>query len=211
MPDSSNTSRERDQSRICVDHVDDWGKVKQNFTEAMTNALDGKLGAANPADREAILAHLMQWKDRTFELAKPNIRVNGINMEDYEDDDDDSVFEPYDEALDLRLWLHSAEVLNWEEVLVTRRRREPKNAQGLVEDLILRQRKLEAEDNPPLLDLGVPSKDGEAPLPPRFEVVTDLHQKSLVMLEDWNETAPKLLERVQQVEAVMSVDSRLVP
>lgn len=57
MPDSSNTSRERDQSRICVDNVEDWNKVKQNFTEAMMTMLDAKVG---PADKDVLVAHLMQ-------------------------------------------------------------------------------------------------------------------------------------------------------
>ncbi|KAG8858504.1 hypothetical protein FRB96_005175 [Tulasnella sp. 330] len=230
MPDSSNTSRERDQSRISVDHVDDWGKVKQNFTESLMSNVEARLDASSSADRETIVAHLMQvitlrvcltmisadhdlfkWKERTFELAKPNIRVNGINMEEWEDEDDDSEFEPYDEALDRRLWTHAGEKLSWEEVLMARRRREPFNAQGLVEDLILRQRKLEAEDIPPLLDTDILSKNAEVPIPPRMEVINDLHQKSLMMLEDWGNTAPKLLSRVQQVEAAMAVDSRLMP
>lgn len=58
--DSSSSSRERDQSRICVEHIDEWNKVKNNYTEALIETLNAKVGSAPSAERDALLAHLMQ-------------------------------------------------------------------------------------------------------------------------------------------------------
>lgn len=30
-----------------------------------------------------------QWRERTFEIAKPNVRVNGINMEEYAEEEEE--------------------------------------------------------------------------------------------------------------------------
>lgn len=58
--DSSNSSRERDQSRICVETIEEWNKVKQNFTDSMAQLLNAKLGDGASAEKDALLAHLMQ-------------------------------------------------------------------------------------------------------------------------------------------------------
>lgn len=67
-----------------------------------------------------------------------------------------SELEPYDEVLDRRLWTHFEEGLSWQGTLATRRRNEPGNAQRLIEDLIARERNLEAELAPPLIDVEKP-------------------------------------------------------
>lgn len=72
--------------------------------------------------------------------------------------------EPYDEVLDRRLWTQMEENLTWQHTLATRRRREPIHAQQLVEDLVLRERKLEAESSPPMLDINSEAKNTEGPL-----------------------------------------------
>ncbi|KAG8904075.1 hypothetical protein FRB99_002311 [Tulasnella sp. 403] len=209
---SSSSSRERDQSRINVESIEEWNKIKQSFTEAMSTTLDKKLGAkSTKIERDAVLAHLMHWRDRTFDLAKENVRVNGIDLEKYQDEEEEEELEPYDEVLDRRLWTHFAEGLSWQSTLAKRRREEPLNAERLVEDLIMREINFELENSPPLVGLTPDPQETEAVLPERFTEVASIHQETVQMIEDWRESVTDLQEKVERVEAVAVVDSRLTP
>ncbi|KAG8934426.1 hypothetical protein FRC01_003100 [Tulasnella sp. 417] len=211
--DSSNSSRERDQSRICVESIEEWNRVKQNFTDSMVQLLNTKFGERSSTEKDALLAHLIQWRDKTFEIAKPNVRINGINMEEFTEEEEEQELEPYDEVLDRRLWTHFSESLAWQHTLALRRRHEPINAQNFIEDLILREREFEEENTPPYLDINVPPM---APtiipgLPNELPEIDETHGATLQMLQDWRENLPKLLEKADRVEAVAAVDSRLTP
>ncbi|KAG9017177.1 hypothetical protein FRB90_001443 [Tulasnella sp. 427] len=211
--DSSNSSRERDQSRICVESIDEWNRVKQNFTDSMVQLLNKKFGTGTSAEKAALLAHLMQWRDRTFELAKPNVRINGINMEEFVEEEEEQELEPYDEVLDRRLWTHFSESLAWQHTLALRRRHEPVNAQNFIEDLLLRERQFEEENTPPYLDITGPSVVPSVipGLPTELPEISDTHVATMQMVQDWHENFPKLLEKADRVEAVATVDSRLTP
>lgn len=102
----------------------------------------------------------MQWRDRTFDAAQENIRVNGHNLEEYSEEQEGRSVrltpphmpqsahacpetEPYDEALDCRVWSLSTERMTWDNELAMRRRTTPAEVQHLVEDLLARQRAAE--------------------------------------------------------------------
>ncbi len=55
---SAEAQRE-DLPRISCETLDDWRRIKRNYTIAALTALDEQLSGNNsPADREALLAHL---------------------------------------------------------------------------------------------------------------------------------------------------------
>jgi SpoVK/Ycf46/Vps4 family AAA+-type ATPase len=78
-------TRDSDMPRISVDTLKDWERVRDTFTEAMIKLLEDKLAqeGCSEADKEALRAHALEVRDRTFEAAKPNLRVNGRNFEDH--------------------------------------------------------------------------------------------------------------------------------
>ena len=58
--DPSTPSRERDQSRILVDSIDEWKKVQASFTESMVSKLDAKVKGKTASEKAAILGHLLE-------------------------------------------------------------------------------------------------------------------------------------------------------
>ena len=89
-------------NRLFADTPQDWERVKENVTQAMKQILARKL-AADPKiahTKDAVTAHLdavsrpwsmfpvhltgLQWLHQIFESAKPNLRVNGHNLETYD-------------------------------------------------------------------------------------------------------------------------------
>lgn len=70
-------------SRISVPALDNWQKVQQNITNAILAALDEELGPGRGKERRGrVEGALMEWKDRVFELAGPNLRVGGVDFEE---------------------------------------------------------------------------------------------------------------------------------
>ncbi|KIJ27849.1 hypothetical protein M422DRAFT_86439, partial [Sphaerobolus stellatus SS14] len=129
---------ESDISRVQVERIEDWRVVEEKFMEAMMNTLAEKLAQSSSQHvREAVTAHLMDWKNRTFEAAKLNIRVNGRNLEDCAEGEEE---EPFDEVLDRRIWTLSSEQMQWDKLIAERRREGPSEIEELVRDLVVRQR-----------------------------------------------------------------------
>lgn len=100
-------SQREEIPRISVETFDDWRRIKRNYTLAALTALDEQLSGNNSAeDRQVLLAHLHrvcsilhvptvgliliarpQFIDKTFELTRPNVRVNGQNLEELNEDE----------------------------------------------------------------------------------------------------------------------------
>ncbi|KZT53969.1 hypothetical protein CALCODRAFT_439312 [Calocera cornea HHB12733] len=128
-----------DMPRVGVDTFDDLERIKADFTRQMLAVFEQKLAASGlGTEEEAIKAHLMVWRDKTFEIAKPNLRVNGINYEDHTLEADET--EPFDEALDRQIWANHDEKLIWDKTIADSRRIKPVQIQKMMEDLLVRQR-----------------------------------------------------------------------
>jgi hypothetical protein len=73
--------------------------------------------------------------DRTFTSAQPNLRVNGQNFESATTTADASE-EPFDEALDRRIWSLADNRLAWHKVISDTRRKVPKEMEGRVGEVL---------------------------------------------------------------------------
>ena len=71
-------------------------------------------------------------------MAKPNLRVNGFDYETYV-----SKTEPFDEALDRKVWAVESERVQWEATLAELRRKTPGQIREREEDLEARRAKVE--------------------------------------------------------------------
>jgi len=193
-----------------VDTVDDWERVKTNYTSAIHQVLEAKLGTTihTQQDREALLAHLLQWRDRTFEVAKQNLRVNGRNFEEYVEEEEET--EPFDEALDRRIWSLSEERIHWDKCLADRRRRTPADVQRLMEDLVKRQQSaeyipsIEEETNEVDMNEVVVS-------PEQQERTTKTYEGLLSNISELNERIPNLVERADRARKVADEVANLSP
>ncbi|KDQ11741.1 hypothetical protein BOTBODRAFT_162571 [Botryobasidium botryosum FD-172 SS1] len=207
---SDSQSRE-EIPRVMVDTVDDWEHVKTNYTSAIHQVLEAKLSSTihTQQDREALLAHLLQWRDRTFEIAKQNLRVNGRNFEDYAEEEEET--EPFDEALDRRIWSLSEERIHWDKCLADRRRRTPADVQRLMEDLVKRQQAAEyiptIEEEPNNVDMS----EAIVVSPEQQERTTKTYETLLSSISELNEQIPKLVERADRARKVADEVANLSP
>jgi len=182
--------------RIGVDTFDDLERIKADFTRQMLAVFEQKLTAsALSTDGDAIKAHLMAWRDRTFEIAKPNLRINGINYEDHTQEADET--EPFDEALDRQIWANHDEKLIWDKTLADSRRIKPVQIQKLMEDLLVRQRvEEEVEDEEIDEDMDEPA------LVPNLEEIEKTHRETISYFDDVQKKTPALLEKVANITRV---------
>jgi hypothetical protein len=95
-------------------------------------------------------------------MAKRNLRVNGRNFEDL-DEDEQGVFAysrppvldlnswiggllPFDEALDRHIWSLSDQSLKWDGEIARKRRERPQDVERLVRELIEARQTVDAEE-----------------------------------------------------------------
>ncbi|TFK42847.1 hypothetical protein BDQ12DRAFT_732446 [Crucibulum laeve] len=139
-------SRE-DLPRVSVETVKDWERLKSNYKQAALARLDGHLNGTTTLERDALVAHLNEFIDQTFKIAEPNLRINGHTFESL--DQDGQNMEPFDEALDRRIWSLADTRLQWHKRIAEARRQTPVYLKTSLLDL-LRQRQV--DDNIKLVD-----------------------------------------------------------
>ncbi|KAF8526849.1 hypothetical protein BU17DRAFT_82268 [Hysterangium stoloniferum] len=176
-----------DITRIQIERVEDWKRVEDNFTTAMLEILSQKL-AQSPSEH---------WRDRTFNAAKQNLRVNGHNLEDYVHDEDDT--EPFDEVLDRRIWSLSTERMTWDKELADRRRTAPAEIQYLVEDLLARERA--TGHISPVKEASEQLDVDQARLPREMEVA-EICNQTMSILDNLKSTIPQVLDRTERAHEV---------
>jgi hypothetical protein len=101
-----------------------------------SNANHGHFRAVTRMTVRRIL--IFQIREDSFELAKPNLTVNGFPYETYV-----STTEPWDEALDRKVWALESERVSWEATLAELRRKTPGQIREREEDLELRRARAE--------------------------------------------------------------------
>ncbi|PPQ86855.1 hypothetical protein CVT25_012574 [Psilocybe cyanescens] len=130
--------------RVSVGSVQDWQKMKNNYKEAAMDQVQQYISTSNISSQEKdlILAHLDQFIQRTFNLAEPNLRVNGNNFESL--DESGREMEPFDEALDRRIWSLADTRLQWHKRIAETRRTVPMEIESTVSTLLEQHRELDA-------------------------------------------------------------------
>lgn len=77
--------------RVTVENESDWLRVQGNVDAALNAALETRLAAlpggprgdAAKRVRPALEERMKALRERMWEMAKPNLRVNGFNYEDF--------------------------------------------------------------------------------------------------------------------------------
>jgi hypothetical protein len=101
---NSTAAAREEVQRVSVDTINDWKRIKSNFSSAAFAALDEILETSGSSvDKNALLPHIdqvwlclapglhytkltcnlpAQFIQRTFEVARANVRVNGRNLDE---------------------------------------------------------------------------------------------------------------------------------
>ncbi|KAI0057094.1 hypothetical protein BV25DRAFT_1863798 [Artomyces pyxidatus] len=133
--------------RISVESRQDWQRVKANFAQAVYASFDERLAAAGlTASRASLAPYVQKFIDETFEKAKPNVRVNGQNLEELEELNGDPDVEPFDEPLDKEIWSLSDQRLQWDREVGNERRTKPQEVATLLENMFAAQRAADLEE-----------------------------------------------------------------
>lgn len=188
-----------DYPRVSIDSLHDWQRIKDNYLNAAVATLDKKLAEQGLVNqRDLYVQHIMQFVDKTFETTEPNLRVNGRNYEEYSEDEEE--VEQFDEALDRRVWSLSDQRRKWDLEIAKKRRITPREVEGLIHDLVTRQR--EYDDSAGAL-LEHPNMDvDDNNVDEAFEDTVKVHKDMLSLLEVLQRNVPAVLERSQRVKQV---------
>ncbi|OBZ75487.1 hypothetical protein A0H81_04700 [Grifola frondosa] len=137
-------AQREDLPRISVETLQDWRRIKANFSSAVFEALDEQLAASRSS-----LAN-KEFVDRTFEISRPNIRVNGRNLDELNEDEEE--IEPFDEGFDRHIWSLSDQSLKWDEDIAKKRRTIPLQVEELMQGLLEGYKELCNEESASLPD-----------------------------------------------------------
>ncbi|KAI0831788.1 hypothetical protein BC628DRAFT_1349781 [Trametes gibbosa] len=195
-------AQREDLPRISAETIDDWRRIKRNYTIAALTALDEQLtGSTSAEDREALLAHLHRFIDKTFELARPNVRVNGQNLEDINEDEED--MEPFDEGFDRHIWSLSDQSLRWDLQIAKERRTKPEEIEKQMRELLASQAEVDAEDAAALAEVAEDNVPIAAEIPAEAQQrIEDVASQTFAIMEELKQAVPVQLERSERVKTV---------
>ncbi|KAK1218670.1 hypothetical protein PQX77_018631 [Marasmius sp. AFHP31] len=195
-----------DMQRISIDSMSDWERIENNYKTSVISELHSQMRARGlQGEQEALMAYIQCFLDRTLLLAHPNLRVNGHNFEAIKDGQPD--VEPFDEALDRRIWSLAAQRQGCHKAIAEKRRETPARLAKMVDELHEHERKME-QGIPEMHDLEENAGDIT------MEEAMDEEQaegfyKASAMAEEL--TMPNQVERTERVEEVTTEIRGLKP
>lgn len=166
----------------------DWRRIKSGFSAAAFAALDQVLETCGDSvDKNALIPHIDQFIQKTFEIARANVRVNGRNLDEVPEAEEDS--ETFDEGLDRRIWSLSEQCMQWDVDISKKRRERPLEVERLMSDLLSRL----DEDEPVEEETDLEVME-EALIPPHLD---DLATKTNDTCEELHHVVPIQSQRFE--------------
>ncbi|KAB5596512.1 hypothetical protein CTheo_149 [Ceratobasidium theobromae] len=185
----------------------DWHRIQEEFHSTVQDILNSTLASREPLseeDKEMLQRCLKNWQEETFNIAKPNISVNGQDLENYVPETEET--EPFDELLVRRRQASTEEQLVWDKTLADRRRKAPKEVERVVEDLLMRQRA--AIPAPmPLKPMAAPEIEDI----PRWDDVVETHKETIASSSNLIKEEQTLMQRAQKAKKVAQTIASLPP
>ncbi|KAG7096644.1 hypothetical protein E1B28_004060 [Marasmius oreades] len=200
-------SRE-DIQRVSIDSMADWERIENNYRTAVLSELRSQIAAKGvQGEQETLLAYAQRFLDRTLMLAHPNLRVNGHNFEALKDGQPD--VEPFDEALDRRIWSLAAHRQGCHKAIAETRRTTPTKIANSIDELYEHEHKMErgipdilqADENAEDMTLDDDIDEGQ----------TEGFYKASAMAEELVQTMPSQVERSERLEEVAFEIKNLKP
>ncbi|OCH95202.1 hypothetical protein OBBRIDRAFT_878275 [Obba rivulosa] len=196
-----------DIPRVSVDSLQDWQRIRENYTTAALEALDTELAASGPSqDKDLLLQHLHRFIDRTFEMTRPNVRVNGRNFEELQQNEEGLCLEePFDEGFDRHIWALSEQSLKWDKEIAEKRRTKPQEVERLMRELLADRQGLDDMLAQDMANLEDDLDTVEDDLPDTvYENTENVAQKTYALVEELKQCVPLQAERAERVKAVAS-------
>jgi len=187
-----------DLPRISIDTIQEWKSIKANYVNAAMGRLDARLkakGLDNTESRDRCLAHINEYIENVFEMAKPNLRVNGRAFEEIRENDEE--IEPFDEALDRHIWSLSDQRLKWDREIARTRVERPREVEALLQDLFDRQQEADEQETELAPD---DTEDLASPTIDRLTHIEQVFQNASTMSEELSQLIPVQTERSKKVK-----------
>ncbi|KDQ59385.1 hypothetical protein JAAARDRAFT_32946 [Jaapia argillacea MUCL 33604] len=202
-------SRE-DLPRVSVDTLQDWQRVRANYEAAILHKLEERL-ATSPSshDRQALLGHVNQFINSTFDIARPNLRVNGRNFEDVDEHEED--MEPFDEGLDRRIWSLSDQRLKLDHDIGNKRRSTPKDVEKLMQELLKSQREVDDELAAAIVDANHDELGNADVVDDRYPEMESTFRQTSALSEELSQAVPVQQERSKRIKNVDNEIKSLQP
>lgn len=138
-------SAREDQPRVSLGTVQDWRRLKANYSQNALTHLEEVVASSNLGnEKDALIAYMNQFVDQTFKMAQPNLRVNGQNYETL--DQSEHNIEPFDESLDRRIWSLADTRLQWHKKIAETRRKVPIDIENSLTTVFKEDRATAAEE-----------------------------------------------------------------
>ncbi|KAG5725354.1 hypothetical protein E4T56_gene6758 [Termitomyces sp. T112] len=202
-------SRE-DFPRVSLATVNDWHTVKANYKSTVLDVLNELIQSHGlAAERDALLAHANQYVERVCKMARPNLRVNGHNFESLSQDEYDT--EPFDEALDRRIWSLADTRLQWQKRIAETRRTLPREFERTVLDLFNQHRVVDGEAALHREVMEDIEQDDIDEILPGHSHIEDGFRKTVALGEELEQTAVSQEERAERARAAAGEVKALKP
>jgi len=180
--------------------VQHWQKVRSNYKEVSLSRLREMLSSRSlTQEQDAILVHLEQFVEQTFNLAQPNLRVNGQNFESL--DENGREMELFDETLDRRIWSLADTRLQWQKRIAETRRTVPAETESTIKTLLEHHREVDMASLHPLSEEPREETDMEAEFDRQRRIEQTL-QKTSALTNELDQTTLQQRERGDRVKAV---------
>ncbi|KAJ7888772.1 hypothetical protein B0H13DRAFT_2041994 [Mycena leptocephala] len=145
--------------RISLPNMRVWLRIKADFAREVKHKVDeyAKQRNLSPPRRDELLQQSQQYVDQWSTIAQANIRINGRDFDSLQPHEQDA--EPFDEALDLKIWALASSRLEWHRKIAIERRDKPISLEHTLQKLVKEHEGLDADanadiepDEPSLLD-----------------------------------------------------------
>ncbi|KAJ7899553.1 hypothetical protein B0H14DRAFT_2673660, partial [Mycena olivaceomarginata] len=150
---------DHEHPRISLPNMRVWLRIKADFAREVTHKVDeyAKQHNLSPPRRDELLRQSQQYVDQWSTIAQANIRINGRDFDSLQPHEQDA--EPFDEALDRKIWALASSRLEWHRKIAIERREKPISLEHTLQKLVKEHESLDADanadiesDEPSLLD-----------------------------------------------------------
>ncbi|KAJ6508968.1 hypothetical protein C8R45DRAFT_969446 [Mycena sanguinolenta] len=131
--------------RISLPNMRVWLRIKADFAREIRNKVDEYAKHRNLSARrkEEMLQQSQQYVDQWSTIAQANIRINGRDFDSLQPHEQDA--EPFDEALDRKIWALAGSRLEWHRKIALERRNKPLSLEHTLQELVKEHETLDAD------------------------------------------------------------------
>ncbi|KAF8208768.1 hypothetical protein K438DRAFT_1573419 [Mycena galopus ATCC 62051] len=192
--------------RISLPNMRVWLRIKAEFARTVTQKVDDYAKQHNlPARRrDELLQQSQQYVDQWSTIAQANIRINGRDFDSLQPHEQDA--EPFDEALDRKIWALAGSRLEWHRKIAIERRDKPISLEHTLQELVKEHESLDADPDP---DMDEPSLLDDEDL--RVDVDDEVMGQIFAVTGELTQSLPTQRERSERSRAVEAEYKALKP